>query len=60
MKTRIELDKKDIIKLIADHFDVDVKDVDLRVVNVYTGCGPMETVTPEPVAIIESKTVIWD
>ena len=60
MRTRVELDQNDIIKLIADRFDVDVKDVDLKIEKSYKYCGPMKTLTHEVKVTIGSEKFNWD
>ena len=42
MRTVVELSKKDIIRTIANAFDVDEKFVELDIEEMWVGYGPME------------------
>lgn len=42
MQTVIHLDKDDVVKILAAHFNVDAEDVSVRTKIVYKGHGPME------------------
>ena len=55
MRTRIELDRADIIGILADHFEVDPKDVEIVFTNVITNVTAGE-VTMEPDVIVKIDT----
>lgn len=46
MKTIYELNEKDIVKIVADKFDVDAECVHVSYDNVTTGYGVAETTKP--------------
>lgn len=55
MKTVIHLDKNDMVKILADHFNIDAEDVSVRTKMVYKGHGPMEHVEYECEATITTR-----
>lgn len=46
MKTIYELNEKDIMKIVADKFNVDTECVHVSYDNVKTGCGIIEITKP--------------
>ena len=55
MKTELHLDAKDIKKIIADYFKVDISKVEGRPYTTTTGYGPMEQEVADVKAIIQQE-----
>lgn len=55
MKTELHLDAKDIKKIIADYFKVDISKVEVKPYTTTTGYGPMEHEVADVKAIIQQE-----
>lgn len=55
MKTIVQLDKKDIIKTIANAFDVDEKSVSLEITETWDGYGAGEHRVQTIIATVSLK-----